>query len=192
MGVRITLFAAELKSLAAHLHEYPDEVGNPCTFRNWLRAQSSSSTFDIRQISDGYRRWWFRPVLNKILDTWIFNKDEYDTASAIFDKILQGWDSGTNWENLYKSRPQLNSFLAPYSDSDLRIGFLDTNDIELLLTLFGELTRLEDYQFQRPEKTPGIVPDADEWDDWVKGRIAEILSIQELNYQQPCVVSFIG
>lgn len=115
--------------------------------------------------------------MDNIRETWCFNKDEYERAREIFAQILQGRNCDIDSEYFIDRVSPPSAFLALYSDPDLRIGFLDSNNVVLLITLFSELVEVEDFKFERPEETQGIVPDADEWDDWVKGRIAEILSI---------------
>lgn len=193
MGVRITLFAAEQKCIEANLLEYMGEAGDPYSFFDWLRVQSANAGSGIRELSDGNRRWWMCGVLDKVKVAWTMNKDEYTILRAIFAKILQGEICGTDDEYFRQTKPLLPAFLEQYTGADLRIGYLDSSDVELLITLLNELTQFKDYQFSRPQKRLGIAPDNDQdWDLWVKEVIVEILSIQELKYKQSCIVSFVG
>jgi hypothetical protein len=160
----------------------------------FLRALCQLSSVDwVEEISNGSRRWWIGSFLDYLDKNDDVPSEDYVKIEKMFQKVLRPFNCG---KELTEVAYQLSEFefpVIPNNDVDLWMGVWDKSELNFMVDLIQTIFSGNEPRFKSPPLDIGIAPETDEdWNKLVLTALNQLLTIRDLQYEEPNVISFVG
>ena len=155
-----------------------------------VNALSTCTRIDfVHRLIDGQRRWWIGSVLQFVQDS-VHDQETYNELVHLFGRVLRGFDCG---HPVFAADVGIVTDGLPFTpeeDPDIRVGRWSEQETSAAVEILSNVLSSSP-TFTPPRGPLGIVPDDSEWQEWVHGNVAALLSVGDLDYAERNVLTYI-
>lgn len=148
----------------------------------------------VHALSKDYRRWWIGSLLDWVQRANVLSADDYADYETLFLKMLRGSECGAQLSGLQIRLSDLEFPIIPkFDNGGGRLGVWTEEDISCFLRCTKHLLALSPQFGTPPDRrwTSASAADQAEWNDWVHRMLSSLLTIENMGYDRPHMVSII-
>jgi hypothetical protein len=145
----------------------------------------------VEPITWGHRRWWIGSLLDYAASALEITAQDFDRLRTLFQRVLCGRDCGWPLPEVGTEESEPDFPVHPYDEPGFSMAAWTSEEARFVT---GGLRRISDQKprFNSPPGPVGIAPEAQEdWNDWIHEMIQQLLKIDQLDFDDMRIVSFI-